>query len=93
MSWQSREKANHFLMRANAIHPEEAFDDERVSLLAAQDLFYECYMNSFSKEKVIEFLEKTIKGDVKVPDDVDEDVYRKAFVKQANVVLEEVRRN
>jgi hypothetical protein len=90
MSWQAREKANHFLMRANAIHPEEAYDDEKFSLLAAQDVFYECYMNSFSREKVAEFLDKSINGEVKIPEDVDEDLYKRAFIKKAIEVRAEI---
>jgi hypothetical protein len=94
MNWQSRERANHFLTRANAIHPEEAFDNgEKFTLLAAQDLFYECYMNSFSRDKVIEFLEKGIAGDVKVPEDADEQLYKRAFIKKAVEVLDELKNN
>jgi hypothetical protein len=88
MGWNSIAMAQKFLSRANAIHPEEEDDaDAQVSKQAEQDLYYECYMMSFEKSKLVEFLEKAALGTFKIPKDVDKDLYRNAFIQQAGNVL------
>ncbi|MBT1701855.1 hypothetical protein [Chryseosolibacter indicus] len=83
--------AQKFLQRANGLHPEEERGSEDYEpLLAQQDLYYECYMASFSRDKVIEFLNKCITGDIKIPEDVNEDSYRKAYAVNAKRVLQEL---
>jgi hypothetical protein len=92
MEWNSIKMAQHFLSRANGLHPEEERGSEAYEvLLAQQDLYYECYMTSFSKEKLIQFLDKSISGDVKIPEEeVDEDRYRKAYAMRAKTTLGEI---
>jgi hypothetical protein len=95
MEWDSIKMGQKFLRQANALHPEEArhegrFEDE----LAIQDLFYECYVTSFSRDKLIEQLKASVEGNVKIPeelpDDFNEQKYRKAYSKQAGIVLGEL---
>ena len=88
MQWDARKKAQDYLRIANAIHPEEfkgsaEFEQE----LARQDLYYECYMLSFSLEKLKAFLEKSASGEVRIPEDVDGDVYVKQFSEEARQLL------
>ena len=94
MNWNAREMANHFLIRANAIHPDEGFSEsEKAGMMGTQDLFYQCYVNSFDRSKLIEFLNATVSGDVKVPDDIDEqDAYREGFMAAAKRVKMEVEK-
>lgn len=89
MEWDARKKAQEYLRIANAIHPEESkgtsdFEGE----LARQDVYYECYMLSFSQEKLKEFLEKSASGEVRIPDDVDHDSYVTHFSKTARQLLQ-----
>lgn len=91
MEWNSIKMAQHFLQRANGLHPEEEQGSATYEpLLAQQDLYYECYMASFSKEKLIEFLNKSLSGDIKVPDEVNEASYKKAYAVSAQKVLQEL---
>ena len=55
MVWDKFEMAQKFLRRANAIHPEDAIDaKQHDEALALQDVYYDCYMSSFSREDLIE---------------------------------------
>lgn len=94
MSWDARKMASDFLMKANAVRPEDADNrKERSGLLATQEIFYECYMNSFSREKVLEFLNlMSSDGKVEIPEDVDEQEYTTAFRSTAARVLREMTR-
>ena len=72
MTWDSLKMAERFLRQANALYPEEARSEGSFEeVLARQDLYYECYMNSFSKEKVVDFLNQSLNGNIKCPDEVD----------------------
>jgi hypothetical protein len=87
MEWDKIKIAQSFLAKANALHPEEEYDaDERVKMQALQDLYYECYMSSFSKEKLGGHLDQAIKGDVKIPDEVDEQKYKTAYSRHAEKI-------
>ncbi len=87
--WDARKMANNFLMKANAIRPEEADGlKEKSGLMATQEIFYECYMNSFDEKKVVEFLRSaSSNGEVKLPEDVDEQAYTTSFRSTAAQVL------
>lgn len=90
MSWDRISAARKFLQMANAIHPEEADKDEHVHQLASQDLYYECYVASFSREKLLEFLQGAIAGGIKVPENVDPKKYRAAYASQADALLKKI---
>lgn len=84
MEWDARKKAQEYLRLANALHPEDHKDTpEYEVVLARQDFFYECYMQSFSLEKFKTFLSESAEGKVRVPEDVDEASYSKSFVAEA----------
>jgi hypothetical protein len=89
MEWNSIAIGQKYFQRANAIHPEE--DPEAYSeLLARQDLYYECYMSAFSREQFMGMLQKSINGDIKLPEEtegVDIERYRSAFALEASSVL------
>jgi hypothetical protein len=95
MEWNSIQMAQKFLQRANALHPEEAASEGRFEEeLARQELLYECYMMSFSKEKLISFLNDAMAGKMKLPDEVelDESRYRSAYAQEARVLIIEVEK-
>jgi hypothetical protein len=96
MEWNSIQMAQKFLQRANALHPEEGASEGRFEEeLARQELLYECYMMSFSKEKLISFLNDAIAGKTKLPDEVkldDESRYRSAYAQEAKVLMIEVEK-
>jgi hypothetical protein len=94
MIWDSRKEANDYLIKANAIHPEEGFTkEEKAGMAGRQDLFYECYVNSFDKTKLIEFLETTISGNVKVPEEIEEqEAYKESFIDTAQFVKGDLER-
>ncbi|HYG02009.1 MAG TPA: hypothetical protein VD927_06155 [Chryseosolibacter sp.] len=87
--------ANRFLTRANALHPDEAdSSDEKYLLQGRQDVLYECYMNSFSKSVLLSFLQKASEGDIgKIPDGVDDVIYKRAYVKESEAVINEMGAN
>ena len=83
--------AEKFLTRANGIHPDEALDSSaHDEMLARQNVLYECYMNSFGKNELIEFLYKAIANNFHTPEEVDDKIYRAAYVAQARQILKEV---
>lgn|GEM_PF-5922192 len=90
MSWDPVSVAGKFLQKANAIHPEDAEGESYADRLAAQELYYECYMCSFSRDKLVEFLQSSVAGNIKVPDNVQEKKYRVAFVREAERLLKEL---
>jgi hypothetical protein len=90
--WDPVSAARDFLQKANAIHPEDADADSYAAQLAVQDLYYECYMASFSKEKLIEFLNTVTEGTIKIPENVHEKKYRAAYSKEAELLLKRISR-
>jgi hypothetical protein len=98
-TWDSIRMAQQFLRRSNALNPEQAKQEGRYEEeLAHQELLDECYMSSFSKPKLMEMLQNSINGNIKMPEDLPEgtdfnvDRYRKAFIALAKDVLGEVDR-
>ena len=94
MEWDSHKMASRYLNRANALHPA---DEESMQMQSAlqgrQDLLYECYMNSFAQEVLSTFLDKASRGEIKdIPKDVDEQVYRRAFMEEAEAMISELGR-
>lgn len=88
--WDKFRMAQKFLQRANAIHPEDASDSiRRDEALAVQDVYYDCYMSSFSREALITRLEEIIGGKIDLPEEqeVDPSRYREVYLKEARQVL------
>ena len=82
--------APQFLRQANAIRPEDAAGaGEHDEALALQDLYYDCYMSSFSREDLIRRLNRVLEGDFDLPQEkeVDEQIYRRAYTREARRVL------
>ncbi len=83
--------AQKYLQRANAIHPEDAESESaRVEALALQDVYYDCYMSSFSREDLIKRLSAIIDGKIDMPDDeedLDEPRYREIYIQEARTIL------
>ena len=95
MEWDKFKMAQRFLQKANAIHPEDADDEPgRVNALARQDVYYDCYMSSFSREDLMKRLATVIDGNFEMPeeDDVDEAQYRATYISEARVVLASVKK-
>ena len=95
MSWDKFKIAQKFLQKANAIHPEDADDTARHDeALALQDVYYDCYMSSFSKADLLKRLEEVVGGKIEMPEDqpVDEEKYRATYVKEAQLILSSIRR-
>lgn len=91
MSWNSIQMAQHYLSRANAIHPEEAENETiRDKNLAIQDLYYECYQESFDKSRLVALLEGVLMGNVKIPKEVNEENYKRAFMDEAGAILSSI---
>jgi DNA-binding NarL/FixJ family response regulator len=87
MEWDKIKMAQQFLAHANGLHPEEAMDqDEACRLLALQDLYYECYISSFSREKLLEALDSALAGKIVIPKDVNEKKYREAYKAEAEKI-------
>jgi hypothetical protein len=90
MAWDSIKIADKFLRQANALHPEEVRGhDSYEEKLARQDVMYECYMNAFSKDMLLTFLNKSVNGTVTIPENVDRIRYEKAYMNEARKVLED----
>lgn len=82
--------AEKFLQRANALHPEEAENEPlRQRTLALQNVYYDCYMSSFSREDLLIRLEQIISGKIEMPeeDEVDEQAYKQTYATEARVIL------
>lgn len=94
MDWDKFRMAQKFLQQANAIHPEDLDGRERVDSLARQDVYYDCYMSSFSREDLLKRLGDVITGKFEKPeeDNIDEQRYREIYVKEAQVILASLER-
>lgn len=82
--------AQRFLQKANAIHPEDSDDSlHRVDALALQDVYYDCYMSSFSREVFMKRLAEIISGKFEMPEEEvdDEDRYRSTYMAEARTIL------
>jgi hypothetical protein len=92
MMWDARKMASNFLMKANAIRLEDSKSlQEKSELMAMQEIFYECYMNSFDEKKVVEFLRSaSVDGKIELPEDVDEQAYTNSFRRAATRVLKDL---
>lgn len=90
MNWDKFKIAQKFLQKANAIHPE---DKERSDLhdqaLALQDVYYDCYMSSFTRNDLLKRLQEIIAGKIELPEEkaVDEVKYKEAYTKEAKSIL------
>jgi hypothetical protein len=90
MEWDKFRMAQKFLQKANAIHPEDAdTTDQFNEALALQDVYYDCYMSSFSRADLIKRLEEILAGKITMPeeDNVDEGKYRATYGKEAGRIL------
>jgi hypothetical protein len=96
MEWDKFKMAQKFLQRANAIHPEDVESSDRYNeALALQDVYYDCYMSSFSREDLIKRLEEVLTGKIEMPEEeenLDEEKYRAAYIKEAKVILTTLER-
>lgn len=94
MEWDKFQMAQTFLQRANAMHPEDAQNGaEHEQALAVQNVYYDCYMSSFSREALIGRLQQIIGGDIEMPEDeenLDEATYRKNYIREAQVILSSI---
>jgi hypothetical protein len=90
MEWDKIAMAQKFLQKANGIHPEDVESSAYARALAIQDLYYECYMTSFSKATLVSFLESCSSGNIKIPEDVNAEQYSAAYVREAASVLREL---
>lgn len=90
MDWDKFKIAQKFLKKANAIHPED-HDDSKLhdQALAIQDVNYDCYMSSFSREDLIKRLREVIAGKIEMPEEkeVDESTYKESYVKETITIL------
>jgi hypothetical protein len=95
MGWDKFKMAQKFLQRANAIHPEDSDDKlQRVDALALQDVYYDCYMSSFSREDLLKRLSEVISGKIEMPEEEvdDPDRYRATYIKEAQVILSSIEK-
>ncbi len=95
MEWDKFKMAQKFLQRANAIHPEDSDDMRgRIEALALQDVYYDCYMSSFSRDELLKRLAEIISGDIEMPEEeeIDEDRYRETYTKEARKIKESVEK-
>lgn len=93
MQWDKFRMAQKFLQRANAIHPEDVDESgARSASLAMQDVYYDCYMSSFSRDALLKRLEEVAGGKFEMPEaeDVDESVYRATYMKEARKIFESI---
>ena len=68
MTWDKFRMAQRFLQKANAIHPEDEHESIlRNEALAMQDVYYDCYMSSFSREDLLKRLANVIEGKFEMP--------------------------
>lgn len=89
MTWDKFRMAQQFLQKANAIHPEDEDENTmRDKALALQDVYYDCYMSSFSREALLKRLADVLDGKFEMPDeeDVDEGVYRATYIREARSI-------
>jgi hypothetical protein len=94
VAWDSRKIADKFLKRANAIHPEDSLGEASYeSDLAKQDFYYECYMMSFTHDKLKELLDGAVQGTFKIPEKINADSYRDAYIGEAIVLLDKLNKN
>lgn len=95
MKWDNVKMAQTFLQKANAIHPEDASDESaRDEALALQDMNYECYISSFSRENLIRRLQEILAGRIEVSESaVDEDRYKSVYLREAKRILVSVEGN
>ena len=95
MEWDKFRMAQKFLQRANAIRPEDAQSEPlRQHALALQNVYYDCYMSSFSREDLIIRLEQIMTGKIEMPEeeqDLNEARYREAYIKEAGVILSSIQ--
>lgn len=94
MSWDKFKIAQKFLQKANAIHPEDEHDPvQREKLLAIQDVYYDCYMSSFSREDLVKRLREVVDGKIEMPEtEVDAERYRANYIREAQVMLAAIER-
>ena len=95
MEWDKFKMAQKFLQRANAIYPEEADNSiQQVDALALQDVYYDCYMSSFSREDLLKRLGEIVSGNITLPDEelADEGRYRSTYMKEAQSILNSIQR-
>jgi hypothetical protein len=103
MKWDSIKMAQRFLQQANGLHPQEAKYEGRFDeVLAHQELYYECYMTSFNREKLIGLLKEAVAGKFSLPkpsdesedpiEAIEEKEYRKAYAQLATQILADVEK-
>ena len=95
MEWDKFKMAQKFLQRANAIHPEDSDNTiQQVDALALQDVYYDCYMSSFSREDLLKRLAEIVSGKIELPEEevADEERYRSAYMKEAQSILDSIQR-
>jgi hypothetical protein len=87
MEWDKFEMAQKFLRKANAIHPEDSDDADEA--LAIQDVYYECYMSSFSRDNLLKRLAEIANGDIVLPEEIelDEAKYRSVCIREAKAII------
>lgn len=93
MTWNKFKIAQTFLQKANAIHPEEEeAADRRDQALALQNVYYECYMSSFSRDDLVKRLQVMVNGNIEMPEeeDVNESRYRDAYMKASRDALAQI---
>lgn len=94
MEWDKFRMAQKFLQKANAIRPEDADGAAHDESLALQDVYYDCYMSSFSREDLLKRLEDVVNGRFEIPEEgeVDEGRYRATYIKEAKMILASIQR-
>lgn len=96
MEWDKFRMAQKFLHRANAIHPEDSEDiNQRIDALALQDVYYDCYMSSFSREYLLKRLAEVVAGKIEIPEEeelADEARYRTTYMREAQSILHSFER-
>lgn len=96
MAWDKFRMAQKFLQRANAIHPEDADGETaHAEALAMQDVYYDCYMSSFSREDLLKRLNDIVAGKFEMPEEgeIEEEVYRATYIKEAGRIITSVERD
>jgi hypothetical protein len=103
MKWDSIRMAQRFLQQANGLHPAEAkYEGRFEEVLAHQELYDECYMSSFNRDKLTEFLKQAVAGKISMPkardeseepmEEIDEKKYRDAYAQLASQILRDVEK-
>ena len=93
MEWDKFRMAQKFLQRANAIHPEDVDGSgARSASLAMQDVYYDCYMSSFSRDVLLRRLEEVADGKFELPEteEVDESVYKATYIREAGKIFKSI---